>query len=110
MILILFKTQGMGWTHVADLILRDSSTAVKGGRLCKFYVIWKQHKASSAAGLRSRPIAAAIDYVTAPASHFLHSQLKEDVWRHPHVLRDSLDLVRIVEGLRRYASQRGRSC
>ena len=100
MILIPFKTQGMGWAHVAESILRDSSTAVKGGRLCKFYVIWKLHKTANAAGLRSRPIAAAIDYVTGPASHFLHSQLKEDVWRHPHVLKDSLDLIRIVEGLR----------
>jgi hypothetical protein len=68
--------------------------------LYKFYIIWKPHKAANAAGLRSRPIAAAINYVTGPASHFQHSQLKEAVWRHPHVLRDSLDLIRIVEGLR----------
>ena len=99
MILIPLKKQGMGWAHVAESILRDSSTAVKGGRLCKFYIIWKLHKAANAAGLRSRPIAAAIDYVTGPASHFLHSQLKEAVWSHPHVLRDSLDLIRILEGL-----------
>ena len=100
MILIPFKKQGIGWAHVAESILRDSSTAVKGGRLCKFYIIWKLHKAANAAGMRSRPIAAAINYVTGPASHFLHSQLKEAVWRHPHVLRDSLDLIRMVEGLR----------
>ncbi len=68
--------------------------------MCKFYVVWKLHKAVKSAGLSSRPIAAAINYVTAPASHFLHSQLKEDVWRHPHVLKDSLDLIRIVGGLR----------
>ena len=36
---------------------------------------------------------------TGPASHFLHSQLKEAVWKHPHVLKDSLELIRIVEGL-----------
>ena len=47
----------------------------------------------------SRPIAAAIDYVTDPASHFLHSQMKEAVWKHPHVLKDSLMLIRILEGL-----------
>ena len=99
MILIPFKTRGMGWAHVAESILRDSNTAVKGGRLCKFYIIWKLHKAANAAGMRSRPIAAAINYVTGPASHFLHSQLKEAVWRHPHVLKDSLDLIRMVEGL-----------
>jgi hypothetical protein len=58
------------------------------------------HKAANAAGLRSRPIAAAINYVTGPASHVLHSQLKGAVWRHPLVVRDSLDLVRMVEGLR----------
>jgi hypothetical protein len=99
MILIPLKKQGMGWAHVAESILRDSNMAVKGGRLCKFYIIWKLHKVANAAGLRSRPIAAAIDYVTGPTSHFLHSQLKEAVWRHPHVLRDSLDLIRILEGL-----------
>jgi hypothetical protein len=99
MILIPLKKQGMGWAHVAESILRDSNMAVKGGRLCKFYIIWKLHKAANAAGLRSRPIAAAINYVTGPTSHFLHSQLKEAVWRHPHVLRDSLDLIRILEGL-----------
>ena len=58
------------------------------------------HKAANTAGLRSRPIAAAIEYVTGPASHFLHSQLEEAVWTHPHVLRDSLELIRIVGGLR----------
>jgi hypothetical protein len=73
MILVLFKTQGMGWAHVAESMIRDSSIAVKGGRLCKFYIIWKLHKAANAAGLRSRPIAAAINYVTGPASNFLHS-------------------------------------
>ncbi len=99
-ILIPFKKEGMGWAHVAELILRDSSNAVRTGRLCKFYIIWKLHKAANAAGLRSRPIAAAINYMTGPASHFLHSQLTGAVWRHPQVLRDSLDLVRIVEGLR----------
>ncbi len=100
MILILFKKQGMGWAHVAESILCDSSTAAKGGRLCKFYIIWKLHKAANAAGMRSLPIAAAINCVTGPASHFLHSQLKEAVWRHAHVLRDSLDLILMVEGLR----------
>ena len=38
-------------------------------------------------GLWSLP-AAAIDYVTCPASHFLHSQLKGAVWKYPHVLKD----------------------
>ena len=67
--------------------------------MCNFYIIWKLHKAASATGVRSRPIAAAIDYVTGPASHFLHSQLKEAVWKHPHVLKDSLMLILILEGL-----------
>ena len=98
-ILIPFKRQGEGWKHVAESIIWDSSKAVTGGRLCRFYIIWKLHKAANAIGLRSRPIAAAIDYVTGPASHFLHSQLKEAVWKHPHVLKDSLELIRIVGGL-----------
>ena len=50
--------------------------------MCSFYIIWKLHKAANAFGLRSRPIAAAIDYVTGPVSHFLHSQVKEAVWKH----------------------------
>ena len=64
-----------------------------------FYIIWKLHKAANATGVRSRPIATAIDYVTGPALHFLHSQLKEAVSKHPHVLKDSLLLIRILEGL-----------
>jgi len=99
-ILIPFKKKGEGWKHVVESIIRDSSNAVNKGRLCNFYIIWKMHKAANTAGLRSRPIAAAIEYVTGPASHFLHSQLEEAVWTHPHVLRDSLELIRIVGGLR----------
>jgi hypothetical protein len=86
------------WAHVCNSIIRDAEEAVKGGRLYNFYIIWKLRKAANASGLRSRPIAAATDYVTGPASHFLHSQLQGDVWKHPHVLRDSLDLIRILEG------------
>ena len=99
-ILIPFKKQGEGWKHVVESIIRDSSKAVEGGRLCTFYIIWKLHKAANACGLRSRPIAAAIEYVTGPASHFLHSQLKEAVWKHPHVLKDSMELIRTIRGLR----------
>jgi hypothetical protein len=98
-ILIPFKKQGEGWKIVCDSILKDASEAARTGQLCRFYIIWKLHKAANASGLRSRPIAAALDYVTGPASHFLHCQLQEAVWRHQHVLKDSLDLIRIVEGL-----------
>ena len=35
-ILIPFKAQGEGWKHVAESIIRDSSKAVEGRRLCKF--------------------------------------------------------------------------
>jgi hypothetical protein len=81
------------WAHVCNSIIRDAEEAVQGRLLCNFYIIWKLHKAANASGLSSRPIAAATDYVTGPASHFLHSQLQEDVLKHPHVLRDSLDLI-----------------
>jgi hypothetical protein len=47
------------------------------------------HKAAYPACLCSRPIAAAINYVT--SHQFLHSQLREEVWRHPHVIKVSLD-------------------
>ncbi len=35
-ILIPFKKEGMGWAHVAESILRDSSNEVRTGRLCTF--------------------------------------------------------------------------
>ena len=98
-IILPFKKHGKGWAMVIDSMNRASTKAAERGRMCKFYIIWKLHKAANATGLRSRPIAAAIDYVTGPASHFLHSQLKEAVWKHQHVLKDSLELIRIVEGL-----------
>ena len=85
---------------MVESIIRDSSKAAERGMLCTFYIIWKLHKAANASGLRSRPIAAAIEYVTGPASHFLHSQLKEAVWKHPHVLKDSLELIWTIRGLR----------
>ena len=98
---VLCRFKGLGntgaWDFICSSILRNAEEAVKGGRLCAFYIIWKLHKASGANGLRSRPIAAAINYVTGPASHFLHCQLQGGVWKHPHVLRDSLDLIRILE-------------
>jgi hypothetical protein len=50
MILIPFKAQGMGWAHVTESIIGDSSTSVKGGRLCKFYIKWKLQKAANDAG------------------------------------------------------------
>jgi hypothetical protein len=87
MILIPFKWQGEGWKIVCESIIRDASAAAKTGQLCRFYIIWKLHKAANASDLRSRPIAAALDDVTGPASHFVHCQLQEAVWRHQHVLK-----------------------
>ena len=100
MIHVPFKKLGEGWKQIAESNILDSSKAVKGGRLCNFYIVWKLHKAANAFGLQSRPIAAAMDYVTCPASHFLHSQLTEAVWKHPHVIKDSWEFIRIVRGLR----------
>jgi hypothetical protein len=96
-ILCRFKEQGTSWAYTCNSIIREATNAVKRGKLCNFYIIWKLHKAPSTCGIHSRPIAAAIDYVTGPASQFLHCQLQTDVWKHQHVLRDSLDLIRILE-------------
>ena len=96
-ILIPFKKLGEGWNAVCCSILRDASSVAKEGRLCKFYLIWKLHKMANAAGIRTRPIAAAIDYISGPASHFLHCQLQKEVWKHNNVLKDSLDLIREFE-------------
>ena len=98
--LLPFKSKGEAWQWVCDTLLRHSREAAKTGRLCKFYIIWKLHKTANSLGLRSRPITAAINYVTGPASHFLHCQLQAEVWKHPHVLKDSLDLIRILEKLK----------
>ena len=95
-----FKERYQGaWALVCDSIIRDAVHAAKRGWLGDFYIIWKLHKMANATGLRSRPIAAAINVPTGSASHFLHCQLQEEVWKHPHVLRDSLDLIRTLEGL-----------
>jgi hypothetical protein len=57
---------------VCESILRDATNVVKEGKLlCKFYLIWKLPKSANAAGIRTRPIAAAIDCITGSALHFL---------------------------------------
>ena len=81
-ILCRFKEQGTSWAYTCNSTIREATNAVKRGKLCSFYIIWKLHKAPSACGIRSRHIAAAIDYVTGPASQFLHCQLQTDVWKH----------------------------
>jgi hypothetical protein len=92
-----FKEQGNSWLYTCNSIIRKATNAVKRENLCNFYIIWKRHMAPSACGIRSRPIAAAIDYVTGPASQFLHCQLQTGVWKHQHVFRGSLDLIRILD-------------
>ena len=99
MILMPFKEKGEAWASTALSILNDSERLAVNGKLCKFYIIWKLHKAASSSGLRSRPIASATSFVTMPASHFLDRQLKKAVWSHPYVLKDSRELVRILQGL-----------
>ena len=99
-ILIPFKMHGEGWKAVCDSILRHARDVAKEGRLCKFYIIWKLHKMANAAGIRTRPIAAAINYITGPASPFLHYQLLKEVWKQNKVLKDSLDLIRELETAR----------
>ena len=52
---------------------------------------------ANAARIQTRPIAAAINYVTGQScsdSHFLHCQLQMEVWKHSNVLKDLLDLIR----------------
>lgn len=101
---LLRPVRGMGpsWRNVADSMLQWALASVRRARLCRFYVIWKLHKAAAASGLRTRPIAPNIGYVTGQLSHFLHCQLKDAVWAHPYVLRDSLDLIRVLENFKLY--------
>ena len=67
-ILIPFKKRGEGCKAACEFILRDARDVAKEGMLCKFYPIWKLHRMANAAGIRIRPIAAAINCVTGPAS------------------------------------------
>ena len=66
-ILIPFKKHGEGRKAVCDSILRDAHDVAKEGRLCKFYLNWKLHKMANAAGIQTRSIVEAINYVTGPA-------------------------------------------
>ena len=82
---------------LARTLTKWADESLERGRLCKFYVIWKLHKAANARGVRSRPIASNIGYPTGQISQFLHSQLIDAVNRHDHVLKDSLSLIRLLE-------------
>jgi hypothetical protein len=91
--------RGEAWKSVCDALIKDSRETAKKGLLSIFYINWKLHTTANSLGLRSRTIAAAIYYLTGPASHFLHCQLQEEVWKHPCVLKDWWDLIRILEKL-----------
>lgn len=66
-------------------------------RLARFYIIWKIHKdAHSPPG---RPIASAIGTVTANASRWLDSMLQPTLVDHRWILRDSTQLVRILDSI-----------
>jgi hypothetical protein len=85
--------------NLASKILQWAKLSVKKGVLCAFYIVWKLHKPANFYGLRSRPIASSLGYATAQLSHFLHSQLKDYVFHHPYVLKDSLSLIRKLENI-----------
>ena len=61
--------------------------------------MWKLHKKANARGVRSRPISNNIGYPTGQVTRFLHCQLIDAVNRHPHVLQDSLGLIRQLESI-----------
>ena len=70
------------------------------GKLAQFYIIWKLHKPADDRGCRSRPILSCIDYITGQVSNFLHEQLKDLVFKHPNVLRNTNDLILKLEELK----------
>jgi hypothetical protein len=78
-ILLLLRLLGGCWKSIAKYIESDSLDVRHRGQLCKFCTILKLQKAANANGVLSRPIAAALKFVTGPASHFLQLQLKESV-------------------------------
>ena len=93
------KKDNVAVGRLTSTFLRWAEDSIRSQRLCKFYIIWKLHKKADTRGVRSRPIASNIGYLTGQISHFLHSQLVDDVMRHPHVLKDSITLIRRLEAL-----------
>jgi hypothetical protein len=87
-------------SRLCNTFLRFAEKSVAEGILNKFYIIWKLHKAAKANGLYSRPIASGIGFFTEQMSHYLDSQLKDAVFRHDYVLKDSTQLARILNKLR----------
>ena len=86
--------------QLATTLRKYAEDSLKYGSLCKFYVIWKLHKAPNARGVRSRPIASQTRYPTRRLSQFLHSQLVDAVMNHPHVLKDSISLIRRLDSMK----------
>lgn len=84
---------------LARTLTKWTEASLNRGQLSKFYVIWKLHKQANARGVRSRPISNNIGYPTGQVSHFLHCQLIDAVNKHPHVLQDSLGLIRLLESM-----------
>lgn len=66
-----------------------------GKRLASFYITWKLHKAPPV----GRPIASCIGTVTANASRFLDAQLQPLYSDHPNILRDSDQLLRLLDDI-----------
>ena len=64
-------------------------------KYCKFYILFKLHKRD----LASRPITSNIGYVTANLSRWLHQQLAPDVFKHAHILSNSGEVCRALDGL-----------
>lgn len=84
---------------LARSLTKWTEASLERGKLCKFYVMWKLHKKANARGVRTRPISNNIGYPTGQISHFLHCQLIDSVKRHPNVLQDSLELIRLLESM-----------
>ena len=95
-ILTQFHAAVSGAKSLFDRFLRYVQDCQKHGSLCSAYVIFKVHKPPNAMGIQSRPIAAQRAYPTRVVSQFLHDQFCELVMKHPHVLKDTKDLVRLL--------------
>lgn len=85
--------------QLARNFLKWARHSVAKGTLCRFYIVWKLHKGANSRGVRSRPIAPNIGYITGQISQFLHCQLADAVFKHQFVLKDSLSLIRQLESI-----------
>ena len=74
-----------------------NSIAIDKGKLCSCYILAKVHKPPDENGVFTRLIIPGKDFITVQASNFLHSQVQAAVCKHNFILKDSSQLIAILD-------------